>query len=184
MQGNTTSKAYSLTQIALMAAVLCILGPLSIPVGPVPVSLQNMVIFLTLYVLGMKKGTAAYLIYFLLGAVGFPVFAGFSGGIQKVLGPTGGFLVGFIPMAVIAGLVIDRWWDKPVISTIGMYLSTLVPSLTGTLWYAFTAGVGIKTAVTVTVLPFLVTDLIKIAAVSLLGAALRRKLKAAGLFSE
>ena len=78
----------------LMAAVICILGPISlpIPISPVPVSLGFFAVYLTVYILGMKMGSASVLIYVLLGFVGLPVFTGFSGGIGKVLGPTGGFI--------------------------------------------------------------------------------------------
>ena len=76
----------TITETAIMAALICVLGPLSVPVGPVPVSLAPFAIFLTVCVLGEKKGTAAVLIYLLLGLVGLPVFSGFTGGPQKLSG--------------------------------------------------------------------------------------------------
>lgn len=94
---------------ALMAAVTCILAPLSVPIGPVPISLTNFAIYLSLYLLDWKKGTLSYLIYLLLGLVGLPVFSGFTGGLAKLAGPTGGYIIGFIPMAIIAGIVIDKF---------------------------------------------------------------------------
>ena len=110
-QTNTVSaprtKTYEITITALMAAVTCILAPLSIPIGPVPISFTNLAIYLSLYLLGWKKGTISYLIYLLLGLVGLPVFSGFTGGPAKLAGPTGGYIIGFIAMAIIAGLVID-----------------------------------------------------------------------------
>ena len=98
------SKTYDITMTALMAAVTCILAPLSIPIGPVPISFTNLAIYLSLYLLGWKKGTVSYLIYLLMGFVGLPVFSGFTGGPAKLAGPTGGYIIGFIVMAVIAGL--------------------------------------------------------------------------------
>ena len=83
------SKTYEITMTALMAAVTCILAPLSIPIGPVPISFTNLAIYLSLYLLGWKKGTISYLIYLLLGLVGLPVFSGFTGGPSKLAGPTG-----------------------------------------------------------------------------------------------
>ena len=83
-QTNTVSaprtKTYEITMTALMAAVTCILAPLSIPIGPVPISFTNLAIYLSLYLLGWKRGTISYLIYLLLGLVGLPVFSGFTGG--------------------------------------------------------------------------------------------------------
>ena len=80
------SKTYEITMTALMAAVTCILAPLSIPIGPVPISFTNLAIYLSLYLLGWKRGTISYLIYLLLGLVGLPVFSGFTGGPAKLAG--------------------------------------------------------------------------------------------------
>ena len=93
-----TMKIQDLTLIALMAALTCILGPMSIalPFTPVPISFTNLVIYFSIMVIGMKRGTISYLVYLLIGAVGLPVFSGFSGGLAKLAGPTGGYLVGFI----------------------------------------------------------------------------------------
>ena len=81
---------YAITVTALMTAVTCILAPLSIPIGPVPISLTNLAIYISLYLLGWKRGTISYLIYLLIGLVGIPVFSGFTGGPAKLAGPTGG----------------------------------------------------------------------------------------------
>ena len=97
----------TMTMCAIMAALMCILGPMSIPIGAVPISFTNLVIYLTVYLLGAKKGCISYLIYMLLGVVGLPVFSGYTGGIAKLAGPTGGYLVGFILLALISGMVHD-----------------------------------------------------------------------------
>ena len=85
-QGNTqtlrTTNTYAMAVTALMTAVTCILAPLSIPIGPVPISLTNFAIYLSLYLLDWKKGTISYILYLLLGLVGLPVFSGFTGWIQ------------------------------------------------------------------------------------------------------
>lgn len=96
--------------IGVMTAVTCVLAPFSIPIGPVPISLTNFAVYMSLYVLGMKEGTLSYLIYLLMGLAGVPVFSGFTNGPGKLFGPTGGYLVGFLPMAVLAGLVVDRFY--------------------------------------------------------------------------
>lgn len=81
-QGNTqtlrTTNTYAMAVTALMTAVTCILAPLSIPIGPVPISLTNFAIYLSLYLLDWKKGTVSYILYLLLGLVGLPVFSGFT----------------------------------------------------------------------------------------------------------
>ena len=80
------SKTYEITITALMTAVTCILAPMSIPIGPVPISFTNLAIYLSLYLLGWKRGTISYLIYLLIGLVGLPVFSGFTGGPAKLAG--------------------------------------------------------------------------------------------------
>ena len=79
---NIQSKTRSMVLAALMAAILCIMGPLSIaiPISPVPISLTNLVIYFSCFLLGTKMGTISYLIYLLLGFAGLPVFSGFTGG--------------------------------------------------------------------------------------------------------
>ena len=105
----TAERTKTMVMISLMAAVICILGPLSlaIPISPVPISLTNLAVYFTIYVLGTKKGTISYLIYLLIGLIGIPVFSGFTGGPAKLLGPTGGYLIGFIFMALLSGLCIS-----------------------------------------------------------------------------
>ena len=102
------SKVYQMAACAIMSALLCVLGPNSLPIGPIPISLTNLVIYLTVYILGAKGSVVSYLIYILLGAIGLPVFSGYQGGVGKIVGPTGGYLVGFIFIALIGGLVIEK----------------------------------------------------------------------------
>ena len=91
-----------MTITALMTALICVLGPFSLPIGPVPIALTNFVIFITLYVIGMKRGLIAVALYLLIGLIGLPVFSGFGAGIGKLVGPTGGYLIGYLPMALMA----------------------------------------------------------------------------------
>ena len=108
---NQKIKTKQMVLIALMTAVTCVLGPLSIPLpfSPVPISLTNFAIFLAIFVLGMKNGTISFVIYLLLGAVGVPVFSSFRGGLQVLAGPTGGYLIGFIFLALIMGFALDHF---------------------------------------------------------------------------
>ena len=88
------SSVYPYVLCALMTALLCILAPLSIPIGPVPVSLQTLILFFTIFLLGTKGTLLSYLVYLLLGCAGLPVFAGYAAGFGRLAGPTGGYLVG------------------------------------------------------------------------------------------
>ncbi len=176
-----TSKTYTMTSIALMAAVICVVGPFTLPIGPVPITLAPLAILLGVYILGTKKGTLALLIYLLIGAVGVPVFSGFSGGIGKLAGPTGGYLVGYIFFALIAGWFIHRFYDKVVIQFLGMVLALAVLYAFGTAWLAFSAGMTFGAALAVGVLPFIVFDLIKIIIAIAVGRAVRSRLLRSGI---
>ena len=178
----SASKTKSMVIIALMAAVICVLGPLSIsiPVSPVPISLANLAILFTVYVLGMKRGTISCLLYLLLGLVGLPVFSGFSGGAGKLLGPTGGYLIGYIFLALICGYFIDHFQNR-AIHFIGMVLGTLVLYLFGTAWLAYLASMTFGQALAAGVIPFSPGDLAKIVIAMIAGPAVRKSLARAGI---
>ena len=164
---------YQLTTCALMAALMCVLGPMSIQIGPIPVSFTNLVIYLSVYLLGMKGATISYLVYLLLGAVGMPVFSGYAGGIGKLAGPTGGYLIGFIFMALICGFVMEKCHANAVITILGMIVATLVAYLFGTVWFVLQMQCGVWYALTVCVFPFLLVDLAKILIATALGKTIR-----------
>jgi biotin transport system substrate-specific component len=165
-----------LTLIGLMAGVTCILGPLSIPLpfSAVPISFTNLAIYFTIFLLGWKKGTISYLIYLLLGLVGLPVFSGFSGGPGKLFGPTGGYLIGFIFMAIISGIFIEKFRGKRYMYAIGMALGLMVTYLLGTAWLAAQAELAFYQALLLGVIPFIPGDILKIAAAMILGPILRK----------
>ena len=174
-QGNTqtlrTTNTYAMAVTALMTAVTCILAPLSIPIGPVPISLTNFAIYLSLYLLDWKKGTISYILYLLLGLVGLPVFSGFTGGIGKLAGPTGGYIIGFIPMAIIAGIVIDKFSQR-WIQILGMIVGTAICYAFGTAWFCIQAGYTVSAALAVCVIPFIPADLIKMVIAMIIGCLL------------
>lgn len=129
-----------------MTAVTCVLGPLSIPLpfSPVPISLTNFAIFLAIFVLGMKSGTISFIIYLLLGAIGVPVFSSFRGGFQVLAGPTGGYLIGFIFLALIMGFALDHFDRKLVPTIIGMIIGMAVCYAFGTVWLAKLLSLSFK----------------------------------------
>lgn len=172
---------YQLTTCALMAALMCVLGPMSIPIGPVPVSFTNLVIYLTVYLLGMKGATISYLVYLLLGAAGMPVFSGYEGGLSKLAGPTGGYLVGFILMALICGFVMEKSRAHAGITIVGMIVGTLVAYFFGTVWFVLEMQCQVWYALTVCVFPFIPFDLAKIVIATVLGKAIRSALTKSNL---
>ena len=92
----------------LFAAITAVLSQIAIPIGPVPINLATFAVFCAGALLGSKLGSISLIVWAILGAFGVPVFSMFRGGLGTLLGPTGGYIIGFIVMAVIAGLVIDN----------------------------------------------------------------------------
>lgn len=160
-----------------MTALICILGPISIPIGPVPISLQNFAIYITIYVLGTKRGTIAYMLYLILGLCGLPVLAGYTGGVAKIVGPTGGYLIGFIPMAILIGFFIKKCYRNVLLSIVAMEASTWVAYILGTLWLSFSAHMSFGAAFAAGVAPFIVLDLVKMIISAIIGPTLRDRLR-------
>lgn len=181
---NKKSSVYQLTVCALMAAVMCVLGPMAIPIGEVPISFTNLVIYLTICLLGMKWGTVSFVVYLLLGTFGLPVFSGYAGGLGKLAGPTGGYLIGFIFMALISGLFLERSHSHLAWTVLGMILGTAVDYAFGTAWFIIQMQCPLWYALTVCVFPFLVFDLIKIVLATLVGGMIRRQLIRAHLVED
>ena len=171
-------QTYAMVSTALMTAVTCILAPLSVPIGPVPISFTNLAIYLALYLLDWKRGTLSYFLYLLIGFAGLPVFSGFTGGVAKLAGPTGGYIAGFIPMAIIAGIVIDHC-QKRWIQLLGMIVGTAICYALGTAWFCMQAGYTVSAALAVCVFPFIPADLIKMLIAMTIGPEIRKRVGSA-----
>ena len=171
---NQKIKTKQMVLIALMTAVTCVLGPLSIPLpfSPVPISLTNFAIFLAIFVLGMKNGTISFIIYLLLGAVGVPVFSSFRGGLQVLAGATGGYLIGFIFLALIMGFALDDFDRKLVPTIIGMIIGMAVCYAFGTVWLAKLLSLSFKEGLMMGVIPYLAGDVAKIIIAAIVGPKL------------
>ena len=176
-------KTRDMTLTAVMAALICIAGPLVVPVGPVPLSLATFAVYLAGAVLGKKRGTIAVGLYLLIGIIGVPVFSGFSGGFQKLAGVTGGYLAGYLPCAFLSGLGAERAeksgrkWLLPALAAAG----TAALYALGTAWFMIQTGNTVGAALGLCVVPFLPGDAVKIIAASLLAGPVR---KAAGIVSN
>ena len=171
---NQKIRTKQMVLIALMTAVTCVLGPLSIPLpfSPVPISLTNFAIFLAIFVLGMKSGTISFIIYLLLGAIGVPVFSSFRGGLQVLAGPTGGYLIGFIFLALIMGFALDHFDRKLVPTIIGMIIGMAVCYAFGTVWLAKLLSLSFKEGLMMGVIPYHPGDAAKIIIAAIVGPQL------------
>lgn len=150
------SSVRELTRLSLMTALVCVTAPLQIPLGAVPLTLQTFVIALTGALLGAKQGCIATIAYVLLGAVGLPVFSGFTGGIGILLGPTGGFLIGFPLLAACCGLLRGRTLPLQLLTGL---LGLAVMDAIGTLYLMHVADMTLSAALIAGVWPFLVKDI-------------------------
>ena len=163
--------------IALMTAVLCILAPISIPVfiSPVPVSLGVLAVYLTAYVLSPVDATISVIIFILLGTFGLPVFSGYSGGLSKLVGPTGGYIIGFLFTVYISSLFIHM--KKGIIyDVIGMITGLALCYILGTIWFSYQQGKGFIASLLLCVVPFLIGDAIKIIVAVILGTQINKRL--------
>ena len=146
----------NLTRCALFAAGIALCAWLGIPLGHTVFTMQTFGVLLALGVLGGKRGTAAIACYLLMGAVGLPVFSGFRGGIAAILGPTGGYLWGFLVTGLLyRGLEVLGKLPAMVAGLLGCYAC-------GTFWYMIYTGGGLLPVLAQTVLPYLIPDAIKI----------------------
>ncbi len=170
---TTTMTTKNIASIGLMTAVLCLLGPISLPIGLVPITLGTLGIYLTAYLLGWKKGVLCTIIYLLLGMVGVPVFSNFGAGLAKLVGPTGGYLIGFIPMSLIIGLFADKFRNNKPMQLLGMILATIVLYAIGTAWLSVAAKLTFAKALAAGVTPFIVGDAIKIVMAMILGMPIK-----------
>lgn len=177
------SAIYDIVVMAISAALITVCSWISVPLGPVPVTLQTMAILAVLMTVGGRRGTIAIAVYLLLGAVGVPVFAGFKGGPASFLGPTGGFLAGFIVAALVfwllEKLVFSRLMTTPgkrlIFGLVNSLIFELVLYVFGVIWFmtvyaAKTGPIGLGTVLSMCVIPFIIPDLIKMAAAAVIGS--------------
>ena len=190
MKKNTVK---DLCMIAVFAAIISIVGQFSIPLpGGVPMTLQTLIIALAGAVLGSKKGFWSTVIYILIGAIGVPVFAGWTGGIGAFMGMTGGFLVSFPLIALFTGLGDEIGVrlsasagarGRKVISCVSLLIGVLVGYVlnyaVGSLWFMAVAQSNLATALTACVIPFIPTSILKAVLVLILGPVLKHSLEKA-----
>lgn len=175
--------------IALMTAVMSVLSPFSIPLpfSPVPLSLTTFILYISLYITGPKYTFISSLLYLLLGLMGMPVFSCFSGGLGKLLGPTGGYLIGylFIPLTAaffpLAKNTAKHTLGIRFAQGVALVLGTFCCYLTGTFWLAYQTGITFTGAFLSGVIPFIPGDICKIAIALLLGPFIRCRLQKANV---
>lgn len=168
------TKIHELAIVSVMTAMLCALGPMSVPIGPVPISLATFVIYLSLFVVGTKRTLCAVFLYIILGAAGLPVLAGYSGGIAKIVGPTGGYIAGYFVMAASSGPIVDSRRPR-VVKIAALILGTAILYAIGTAYFMLVTEMGLAASLALCVWPFIPGDLLKIVAASHVGPIIRTR---------
>jgi len=181
---------YDLVLISISAALITVCSWISIPFGPLPFTLQTMGILAVMLTCGGRRGMISILIYLVMGFCGVPVFAGFKSGVAALIGPTGGFLVGFIIAALVYWLLERIVFKRLMTSTVRTWIFGVLNSLVfevvmyfiGVIWFmtvyaAQTGPVGLSTVMSWCVIPFIVPDIIKIAFAVVIGERARKLVK-------
>ena len=185
MDNNRSAEAFmsakDLALTGMFAVVIAVCSWVSVPTA-VPFTLQTFAVFCALGMLGGKRGTFAVIVYMMLGAVGLPVFANFKGGIGVLLGPTGGYILGFLLTAGLYWLAEKFIGDHIIIKVISMTVGLALCYFFGTVWFVrvFSASNGEMTlykALQMCVIPFVIWDIIKMALALALTASVRKRIK-------
>lgn len=185
MTQQSKTPVRTLTLVGLVTALMCVVAPFSVQLpGMVPISLGTLVVYLMPYLLGTRKAMVSCLLYLLLGAVGMPVFTGFTGGLPKILGPTGGYMLGYFCIIFCVGTALQRFAHSRTAQLAGMVVGTLGCYLLGTLWLGRLMHLGFVQALWAGVIPFIPGDCLKMAAVLLVAPVLCRRLHLAMLMPD
>lgn len=170
--------------VAFCTAIIAVLAQIIIPLPLIPITGQTLAIGLVVTILGMKYGTYSVVLYIVLGAVGMPVFQAFTGGVGILFGPTGGYIIGFIPCAIVIGFYLMKtrmtFFHAFVANTIGM----LVTLAFGAMWLKVLNDLTWAQAVTAGVLPFVIVGLVKAAIAAFVGVIVHERLTAAKLLTK
>lgn len=158
---------------SLFVALIAIGAYISIPIGPVPIVLQNMFVLLSALILGPVWGLGCVAVYLLIGFAGLPVFAGGTSGIGKLFGPTGGYLLAYLPCVFVTASISKALDKKLLTDIIAMIIGSLIVYAIGVAWLKAVTGMSFQKALTVGMFPFLIGDALKIAAAALIAKSLR-----------
>lgn len=177
----TKNKTLDMAYIAMFAVVMAVCAWISIPTT-IPFTLQTFGVFLAVGILGGKRGTLSVLLYLLLGAIGIPVFAGFTGGVGIIAGSTGGYIVGFLLAALVMWLMEHFLGKKRWVLALSMVVGLLVCYAFGTIWFMFvyannTGAIGLMTALGWCVFPYVIPDVIKIVLAMILSKRIAKIIK-------
>ncbi|WP_410799071.1 biotin transporter BioY [Lysinibacillus telephonicus] len=178
------SKTYAYAITAMGAAIIAVLAQVTIPLPLVPITGQTLAIGLVVTILGTRYGTLSVILYILLGAIGVPVFTGFSGGLSILVGPTGGYIVGFVPTALIMGMYLAKFGVTYPQAIIANIIGMVITLSFGTTWLKIVGDLSWTAAFMGGAAPFIIVGIIKAAAAAWLGVLIRKRLLNAQLLQQ
>ena len=170
---ETSNQLRMMVYASLFAALTAVGAFMAIPIGPVPIVLQNLFVFLGGLLLGSRWGLASVGVYLLAGACGLPVFAGGLGGLGRIVGPTGGYLIGYLPAVFLIGKISSRAHPRVLFDVLAMICGSVVLYACGIAWLKILTGMNFAKVLAVGMAPFLIGDALKIAAAAAIAKALR-----------
>jgi biotin transport system substrate-specific component len=174
----------AVTLIALGTALLTLSAKINLPLPYVPMTLQTLVVLVIGAAYGGRLGAATIMVYLAEGALGLPVFAGPAGGLAPLMGPTAGYLIGFVAAAFTTGRLSERGWDRSVARLfVAMAIGHVIILGCGFAWLAFGMKLGVGKAWLVGIAPFVAASVIKNALGAVLVPAIRRVLDRRGLIT-
>lgn len=166
---------------ALFAAIIGVLAQITVPLPLVPITGQTLAIGLAATILGSRYGTLSVLLYIVTGAIGVPVFAQMSGGAGILIGPTGGFIIGFIPAAFMMGYFLEKTSFTIINAVIANVIGMFITLIFGTVWLKVVAELSWSAAFASGFAPFLIVGLIKAFLAAWIGILVRQRLGSAKL---
>ena len=175
------SSVFPMILTSLCAAIIAVLAQILIPLPLIPITGQTLAIGLVVTILGLKHGTYAVLLYILLGAIGLPVFQGFTGGLGILFGPTGGYIIGFIPTALVIGFYLKKTRLTFPHALVANILGMLVTLAFGAVWLKYLAELSWTGALFSGVIPFLIVGVIKAILAAWVGVIVRQRLEQANI---
>ena len=167
----------NLSLMALMSALLCLLDPISIPIGPFPITLSIFIIYIISYILDANSALISVFIYLLMGIVGLPVFAGYKSGLGVILGPSGGYLISYLVVVYISSYYNNKYYYNKILQLLFMFITLILCYVCGTIWFSIFKKMTFIESLFICVFPFIITDVIKIIAACMLGNEIRKRLR-------
>ena len=182
MSNKSVLSVQNMVLIAVFTAIIAVCSWISVPIGPVPFTLQTFAVFVTAGLLGTKRSEISIIVFIILGTIGVPVFAGFSSGPGVIAGPTGGYIVGFLLTALIIGLIMKLAKGKSeitkiVITVVAMILGDIGCFAIGTVWFMVVMKMNLSASLTLCVVPYIVPDLAKIIVATIIVNRLKKYVK-------